>query len=64
MNENLKKLLITIYNCGYHAGHHDTVESQYVDIFSCDMDSYHGEVVEELINDAKEDLQRKFGTNK
>lgn len=40
---------VHIYNSGYHAGHHDTVEGGYVDIHPSDMDSYHAEEVSELL---------------
>jgi len=60
MNENLKKLLITIYNSGYHAGHHDTVESIYVNILDCDMDSYHEEEVEDLTKEFKKEHSETF----
>ena len=43
------KDIIHIYNSGYHAGHHNTVEGRYTDIFSCDMDTYHEDVVFDLI---------------
>ena len=36
---------VHIYNSGYHAGHHDTVEGGYVDIHPGDMDTYHAEEV-------------------
>jgi hypothetical protein len=36
---------IRLYNEGYRAGHHDTVESQYTDIAEEDMDSFHSDVV-------------------
>jgi len=53
-NARLRTAAIHIYNSGYHAGHHDTVEGRYVDIYSADMDSYHaeevGELLEELLN--------------
>lgn len=39
---------VHIYNSGYHAGHHDTVEGRYVDIHPSDMASYHIEEVAEL----------------
>ena len=45
----LRSLVARIYNSGYHAGHHDTVEGGYVDIFSVDMDTYHADVVAEII---------------
>jgi hypothetical protein len=43
--------LVHLYNLGYHAGHHDTVEGQYVDIRECDMDTYHADVVAEIVAD-------------
>jgi len=45
----LKEIAVHVYNSGYHAGHHDTVEGCYVDIHSSDMDSYHAEDVAELL---------------
>ena len=45
----LKTAAVHIYNSGYHAGHHHTVEGGYVDIHSNDMDSYHAEEVAELL---------------
>ena len=47
----LKKLATHIYNCGYEAGHHDTVEACFTSIFPQDMDSYQNDVVEELLNE-------------
>ena len=46
----LKSATIYVYNSGYHAGHHDTVEGRYVDIHPCDMDTYHAEDVIELVS--------------
>ena len=45
----LEEATVHIYNSGYHAGHHDTVEGGYVDIHPSDMDSYHAEEVSELL---------------
>ena len=45
----LKDAAVHIYNSGYHAGHHCTVEGGYVDIHSSDMDTYHAEEVAELL---------------
>jgi len=42
-------LAIRIYNSGYMAGHHDTVEGQFTDIHRSDMATYHAEEVSELI---------------
>ena len=45
----LKEAAAHIYNSGYHAGHHDTVEGRYVDIVPTDMDTYHAEEIAELL---------------
>ena len=45
----LKDATVHIYNSGYHAGHHDTVEGRYVDIHISDMGTYHAEEVAELL---------------
>ncbi len=45
----LKDMTVHIYNSGYNAGHHFTVEGGYVDIHSSDMDAYHAEEVAELL---------------
>lgn len=50
MKAERDKLMISIFNHGYKAGHHDTVEACYVDIHQTDMDSYHAEIVAELTN--------------
>lgn len=49
----LQAQIIRIYNSGYHAGHEDTVEGMYTDIYPCDMDTYHTEEVQELLEDLK-----------
>ena len=46
-----RKDAIRLYNSGYHAGHHDTVEATYTDILDCDMDSYHSETVLEILKE-------------
>ena len=48
-----KAILVRLYNSGYKAGHHDTVEGQYTDIFEIDMDSYHKDDVDEIIEGAR-----------
>jgi len=40
---------VRLFNTGYHKGHEDTVEAQYTDILPVDMDSYHEEEVNEII---------------
>jgi hypothetical protein len=47
----LLRMAMRLYNSGYHAGHHDTVESGYVDIFSCDMENYHEDESREIVQD-------------
>lgn len=54
-NEELKKvkerLAMRLYNSGYKAGHHDTVEAVYEDIHWFDMENYHEEEALEIIKD-------------
>lgn len=47
----LLRMAMRLYNSGYHAGHHDTVETGYVDIFSCDMENYHEDEAREIVQD-------------
>ena len=51
MYERLKPVFVRIYNAGYQAGHHETVEGGFVDVHDCDKGTYHSEVVEELIDE-------------
>jgi hypothetical protein len=53
-NVKLRSLMIRIYNSGYKAGHHDTVEAGYVDIHDCDMDTYHAETVDDILSNASD----------
>ena len=46
MNE---KLAVWLYNQGYQSGHHDTVEGMFTDVLPVDMDSYHDDVVADLL---------------
>jgi hypothetical protein len=50
-NARLKTLLTRMYNKGYKAGHHATVEGQYVDILDEDMDTYHDDIVNEILSE-------------
>ena len=47
----LLRMAMRLYNSGYHAGHHDTVETGYVDIFSCDMENYHEDEAREIVQE-------------
>ena len=49
MKQDLK-LATLMFNCGYALGHHDTVESQYIDLVEADMYTYHDEVVKVLLD--------------
>lgn len=40
-----------LYNCGYISGHHDTVEGVYTHVGYEDHDTYHDDVVGELLNE-------------
>jgi hypothetical protein len=47
-----RQLCLKIFNAGYQAGHHDTVESIFKDDpDGLDCEYYHGERVNELIED-------------
>ena len=46
--------MVRLYNQGYYAGHHDTVEGGFVPIHSCDMDTYHEDVVAEILQENAE----------
>lgn len=46
--------LCYMYASAYHAGHHDTVEGRYTDVYPCDMDTYHEETVTEFLEELKE----------
>jgi len=46
---------VRVYNSGYAAGHHDTVEGQYTHILPVDMDTYHAGVVGELLAELAKD---------
>ena len=52
--EELNRLAIYLYNSGYHAGHEDTVEGGYTDVYPCDMHTYHDDIVAELIQEQSE----------
>jgi len=45
------KLFVYLYNCGYSAGHHDTIEGCFTDILPVDSDSYHDDVVTEILDE-------------
>lgn len=50
-NAGLKSLSVKLYNYGYLNGHHHTVEGYFTDIHRSDIDSYHSDVVEEIIDE-------------
>jgi hypothetical protein len=45
------ELLIHIYNSGYLAGHHDTVEGCFIDVYVQDMETEHADIVDELVQE-------------
>lgn len=49
--QRLREATVYLYNSGYMAGHNDTVEACFTDIYECDMDTYHDDVVAELLTD-------------
>jgi hypothetical protein len=53
-NAALKSLSIKMFNLGYLHGHESTVEGYFVDIHRNDIDTYHDDVVAEIIEDEEE----------
>jgi hypothetical protein len=47
----LESLMVRLYNQGYHAGHEDTVEACFTPIHHTDMDTYHSDVVAEILQE-------------
>ena len=45
------KLLCSLHNSGYQAGHNDTVESCFTHMLPVDQDTYHLDVVQEIVAD-------------
>lgn len=50
----LESLMVRLYNQGYHAGHEDTVEACFTPIHHTDMDTYHADVVAEILQENAE----------
>ncbi|RYM47269.1 hypothetical protein BSQ97_25045, partial [Serratia proteamaculans] len=50
-NADLKSLSIKLFNLGYLHGHESTVEGYFVDVHRNDIDTYHDDVVAEIIED-------------
>jgi len=48
-NKRLKRLAVYIYNSGYSTGHEDTVEGRYTDVLPVDFDTYHEDVVADIL---------------
>ena len=47
----VESFMVHMYNFGYKAGHHDTVEGQYIDLDRRDMGTYHSDIVAERVED-------------
>jgi RAB protein geranylgeranyltransferase component A len=45
------KMMTEVYNAGYAAGHHDTVEGYYVTVLDRDKKEYHSGDVEALVSE-------------
>ena len=59
MSDEQIELALRLYNDGYHAGHHDTVEGRFSDdTKGADAEYYHGEAVSEIL---REDEEAKDG---
>ena len=54
-----RTLAIWLYNQGYQAGHHDTVEGMFTDVMPVDMDSYHDDVVADLLSELDQTIQER-----
>ncbi|HHP7833221.1 TPA: hypothetical protein ACSHSI_000162 [Serratia marcescens] len=50
-NAALKCRSLKLFNLGYLRGHESTVEGYLVDVHWCDIDTYHDDVVAEIIED-------------
>lgn len=50
IGDELIRLCTYFYNQGYKDGHYDTVESDYTDIDAEDMETYHTDEVNEILN--------------
>ncbi|QNQ56153.1 hypothetical protein [Serratia liquefaciens] len=53
-NAALKSRSIKLFNLGYLRGHESTVEGYFVDVHWSDIDTYHDDVVAEIIEDEDE----------
>lgn len=53
-NAALKSRSIKLFNLGYLRGHESTVEGYFVDVHRSDIDTYHDDVVAEIIEDEDE----------
>lgn len=49
--DTIKEILCLIYNSGYKAGHHQTVEGGYTDVHHNDYFEYHKEEVLEILKE-------------
>jgi len=62
MSDEQKELALRLYNDGYHAGHHDTVEGIFSDdIHGADAEYYHGEAVSEILREHEDQQDRQKG---
>ena len=50
-NKAMKEFGVLMYNHGYMNGHHHTVEGYFTDIHQCDMETYHEDVVSDIVED-------------
>lgn len=53
-NAGLKAISIKLFNLGYLHGHESTVEGYFVDVHRNDIDTYHDDVVAEILEDEDE----------
>ena len=50
IHDQQNALMVRLYNQGYQAGHEDTVEACFTPIHHTDMDTYHADVVAEILS--------------
>ena len=50
-NKLLEGVAVWLYNQGYQMGHHDTVEGMFTDVLDVDANTYHDDIVAELLAD-------------
>ena len=58
--EAVRKRSVWLYNQGYMAGHDDTVEGCFNDIYPEDIDEYHDDVVADLLKESSDEQRQNI----